>query len=85
MQDGSTVMQPVPITALLDLHVAPHDRRRRNTDNRVDFEGRSWAIWPTRRKTVGIVHQPGRPFWSVAEPPTPPENRWPEVLGKVCL
>ena len=38
-------MQPVPGTALLDRHVAAHDRRRRNTGHQVDFEGRGWAIW----------------------------------------
>ncbi|MEY3275820.1 MAG: hypothetical protein RL153_1086 [Verrucomicrobiota bacterium] len=82
LQDGMTVMQPVPSTALLDLHLAIHDRRSRNTDNPVDFEGRSWAIAPTLRKTVSIIHHPGRQFWVVTEPPAPPENRWPEVLGK---
>ncbi len=82
LQDGMTVMQPVPSMALLDLHLAIHDRRRRNTDNPVDFEGRSWAIAPTLRKTVSIIHHPGRQFWVVTEPPAPPENRWPEVLGK---
>jgi hypothetical protein len=54
LQDGMTAMQPVPSTAMLDLHLALHDRRRRNTDNPVDFEGRSWAIAPTLRKTVSI-------------------------------
>ena len=85
LQDGMTIMQPVPSTALLDLHLALHDRRRRNTDNQVDFDGRSGAIAPTLRKTVGIIHHPGRPFWVVTEPPAPPANRWPEVLGKYTL
>ncbi|MFM8420822.1 MAG: hypothetical protein ACKOEQ_11955 [Verrucomicrobiota bacterium] len=84
-QDGMTVRQPVPSTALLDLHLALHDRRCRNTDNPAGFEGRSWAIAPTPRKTLSIIHHPGRPFWVVTEPPAPPANRWPEVLGKYTL
>ena len=82
LQDGMKVMQPVPTTALLDLHLALHHRRYRNTDNPVDFAGCSWAIAHTLRKTVSIIHHPGRPFWVVTEPPAPPENRWPEVLGE---
>ena len=85
LQDGMTVMQPVPSTALPELHLALHDRRPRNTDNPVDVEGRSWAIAPTLGKTVSILHHPGRPFWVVTEPPAPPANRWPEVLGKYTL
>jgi len=85
LQDGMAVMQPVPTTALLDLHLALHDRRRCNTDNQVDFEGRSWAIAPTHRESVGIIHHPGRQFWVATEPPSPPNNRWPEVLGKYSL
>jgi hypothetical protein len=67
---------------MLDLHIALHHRRYRNSDNPVDFAGRSWAIAHTLRKTVSIIHHPGRPFWVVTEPPAPPENRWPEVLGE---
>ena len=85
LQDGMAAMQPVPRMALLDLHLALHGRRRRRTDNPVDFEGRSWAIAPTLRKTVTIIHHPGRPFWVVPEPPAPPENRWAEVLGKYSV
>ncbi|MFM7103841.1 MAG: hypothetical protein ACKO3N_22075 [Verrucomicrobiota bacterium] len=78
-------MRPAPSTALLDLHLALHYRRRRNTDNPVDFEGRSWAIAPTHRKTVGIIHHPRRQFWVVTEPPSPPQNPWPEVLARYSL
>jgi len=85
LQDGMTVMQPAPCTALLDLHLALHYRRRRNTDNQVDFAGRSWAIAPTHRKTVGIIHHPDRQFCVVTEPPSPPQNQWPDVLGKYSL
>ena len=85
LQDGTTVIQAVPSTALLDLHRALHYQRRRTTDRQVDFEGRSWAIAPTRRKTLGIIHHPGRPFGVVSEPPAPLEKRWPEVLGKDFL
>ncbi|MFM8421369.1 MAG: hypothetical protein ACKOEQ_14745, partial [Verrucomicrobiota bacterium] len=85
LPDGMTAMQPVPSAVPFDLHLALDNRRRRNTDNPVDVKGRSWAIAPTLRKTVSIIHHPGRPFWVVDEPPAPPENRWPEVLGKYSL
>jgi hypothetical protein len=62
LQDGRTAIQPVPGTAALDLHLARHDRRRGNTDNPVDFEGRSWAIAPTHRKTVGIIPEGVKAF-----------------------
>ena len=78
-------MQPVTSTALVDLYRALHDRRRRTTDNPVDFDGRSGAIAPTLRKTVGIIHHPGRPFWGVTELPAPPETRRPEVPGKYTV
>ncbi len=75
-------MQPIPIMALLDLHLALHDRRRRNIDKPVDLKGRSWAVAPTFRQTAGIIYHPWRPFWIVTEPPAPPENRWPVFLGQ---
>jgi hypothetical protein len=69
----------------LHLHPALADRLRRNMDNQVDFEGCSWAIAPTHRKTVGIIYHPGRQSWVVTQPPRPPQNRWSEVLAKYSL
>jgi len=80
-----TIMKPPPSTAMIDLHLTLHGRCRRNTDNQLDFGGHSWVIAPTHRKNVGIIHHPGRQFWVVTEPPSPPENRWPEVLGRYSL
>jgi hypothetical protein len=78
-------MRPCPNPSLLDLHFALHFSRRLNSDQQIDFLGRSWPIGPTQRRTVTVIHHPGRQFWVVTEPPKPPENRWSDVLGKFCL
>jgi len=74
-----------PAASLLDLHLAIHLGRRVNTDHQIDFLGRSWPISATARKTVTIIHHPQRQFWIVAQPPQPPQNRWPDILGKFSL
>jgi hypothetical protein len=78
-------MRPSPNPSLLDLHFALHFSRRLNADHQVDFLGRSWPIGATQRRTVSVIHHPGRQFWIVTEPPKPPENRWSDVLGKFSL
>ncbi len=80
-----TAIRPCPPTALLDLHLALHLRRRVNADYQIDFLGRSWPIAPTKRVTVTLIHHPLRQFWAVAQPPLPPQNSWPEILGNYSL
>lgn len=80
-----TAIRPCPPTALLDLHLALHLRRRVNADYQIDFLGRSWPIAPTKRATVTLIHHPLRQFWAVAQPPLPPQNNWPEILGNYSL
>jgi len=83
--DGRTIGSPCPASSLLDLHLAIHLGRRVNTDHQIDFLGRSWPISATARKTVTIIHHPNSQFWVVSQPPKPPQNRWPDILGKFTL
>jgi hypothetical protein len=56
-----------------------------NADYQIDVLSRSWQIAPTKRSTVTLIHHPLRQFWAVAEPPLPPQNGWPEILGNYSL
>jgi hypothetical protein len=85
LAEQRTAIRPCPPSALLDLHLALHLRRRVNADYQIDFLGRSWPIAPTKRSTVTLIHHPLRQFWAVAEPPRPPQNSWPEILGNYSL
>jgi hypothetical protein len=80
-----SVLQACPSSSLLDLHLALHRRRRVNADQQIDFLGRSWPIAPTARKAVTLIYHPDRQFWVVDQPPAPPLNRWPTILGKFSL
>ena len=80
-----TATRPCPLSTLLDLHLALHLQRRVNSDSQVDFLGQSWHIAPTKRSSVTLIHHPFRQFWVVTEPPTPPLNVWPEILGNYSL
>ena len=80
-----TVLRPCPDPSLLDLHLALHLGRRVNADHQIDFLGRSWPISATARHTVTLIHHPQSQFWVVSEPPRPPLNRWPDILGKFSL
>ena len=83
--EGRTVGKVCPDKSLLDLHLALHLGRRVNADHQIDFLGRSWPISATARKTVTIIHHPLSQFWVVSQPPKPPQNRWPDILGKFSL
>jgi len=77
--------RPCPPATLLDLHLALHLKRRVNSDHQIDFLGQSWHIAPTKRSSITLIHHPLRQFWAVTEPPSPPLNNWPEILGKYSL
>jgi hypothetical protein len=85
LAENRSAIRPCPPTALLDLHLALHLRRRVNADYQIDFMGRSWPIAPTKRATVTLIHHPLRQFWAVTQPPRPPLNHWPEILGNYSL
>jgi len=84
-EEQRTVLRPCPDASLLDLHLAIHLRRRVNADHQVDFLGRSWPIAPTGRHAVTLIHHPQSQFWVVSQPPTPPQHRWSDILGKFSL
>ncbi len=85
LAEQRTGIRPCPPAALLNLHLALHLRRRVNADHQIDFLGRSWPLAPTKRATVTLIDHPLRQFWAVAEPPRPPQNNWPEILGSYSL
>jgi len=85
LAEQRTAIRPCPPATLLNLHLALHLRRRVNADHQIDFLGRSWAIAPTQRATITLIHHPLRRFWAVAQPPSPPLNAWPEILGDFTL
>ncbi|MGP8198772.1 MAG: hypothetical protein ACLQU4_04645 [Limisphaerales bacterium] len=80
-----TATHPCLPSDLLDLHLALHLCRRVSADFQIDFLGRSWPIAPTKRATVTLIHHPLRQFWAVTQPPLPPQNNWPEILGNYSL
>jgi hypothetical protein len=80
-----TATRPCPPATLLDLHLALHLKRRVNADSQIDFLGQSWHIAPTQQSSITLIHHPHRHFWVVTQPPKPPLNTWPEILGKYSL
>ena len=85
LEDQRTVLRPCPSATLLDLHLARHLKRRVNADHQIDFLGQSWHIAPTKRAAITLIHHPLRQFWAITQPPSPPLNNWPEILGKYSL
>jgi len=85
LADKRIATRPCPPATLLDLHLALHLKRRVNADSQIDFLGQSWHIAPTKRSTITLIHHPLRHFWVVTQPPAPPLNNWPEILGKYSL
>jgi hypothetical protein len=85
LDEKRTATRPCPPSTLLDLHLALHLKRRVNSDNQIDFLGKSWPIALTKRSSITLIHHPLRQFWAVTQPPAPPLNIWPEILGKYSL
>ena len=75
-------IRPVPDARLLDLHLSLRQKRRVNNDQTIDFQGHTYEISSTRRRTVTIVHHPEAQFWVVEYPPT---DVWPPILGHFTL
>lgn len=85
LDEKRTATRPCPPATLLNLHLALHLKRRVNSDNQIDFLGKSWPIAPTKRSSISLIHHPLRHFWAVTQPPAPPLNIWPEILGEYSL
>ncbi len=75
-------MRCCPDHALLDLHFSLRCQRRVNNDSTIDFEGESFEIAPTQRKSVTIIHHPNQRFWVLEEAP---KTVWTTVLGDFTL
>ncbi len=75
-------IRPCPLPTLLDLHLSLRCTRRVNNDHTIDFEGQSYQIAPTPKKSVIIIHHPNRCIW-VVEKTT--GALWPPVLGAFTL
>jgi hypothetical protein len=75
-------LRPCPLPTLLDLHFSLRTTRRVNNDHSIDFEGRSYEIASTQRKSVSILHHPNHCFWVCDHPP---KDVWPTVLASYKL
>lgn len=82
MLENKGAMRPSPNPSLLDLHFSLRCARRVNNDLMIAFEGQSYEIAPTKRKTVTIVHHPNQQFWVIEQPP---KTVWPAILGAFSL
>jgi len=84
-QERRNHIQPCPVSALLDLHLALHLRRRLNADQTVDFLGKAYPVAVCSKKTVTIIHHLSKCFWVVERPVDPRHPVWPTVLAKHSL
>jgi hypothetical protein len=85
LKENRSQLKPTPAKALLDLHFALHLNRKLNFDSTIDFLGRSWPVSPSKRKTITIVHHPGKCFWAISQPPSPSAPQWPLILASYTL
>lgn len=75
-------LRSCPPPSLLDLHLSLRCTRRVNNDHTIDFDGFSYQIAPTNRKSVTILYHPNARFWVLEHPPT---SLWPPILGHFTL
>jgi hypothetical protein len=85
LKENRSQLKPTPAKALLDLHFALHLNRKLNFGSTIDFLGRSWPVSPSKRKTITIVHHPGKCFWAISQPPSPSAPQWPLILASYTL
>jgi|GEM_PF-164219 len=71
-------LQPPPSASSLDLHLSLRCSRRVNADSSIDFEGLSYEISPTKRKSVTVLYHPNSKFWVLEHVPT---SFWPPILA----
>jgi len=75
-------LRPCPAKELLDLHLSLRCKRRVNLDHTIDFEGHTYEIAKTYRKSVTLAYHPNTHFWVLETTPT---EQWPPVLGHFTL
>ena len=85
LDEKRSKLQPVPPSALCDLHFAIHLQRRCSNDHSIELLGRRWPVAPTRLKSLTIILHPERQFWVITHPPSPPAFAWPTVLAHYSL
>jgi len=85
LKEQRSQLRPCAVAPLLDLHLGLHLRRRLNADHTVDFLGKAWPVSASARKTVSVVHHPGRKFWVIAEAVSPKNPVWPDILASHSL
>jgi hypothetical protein len=85
LKEKRSLLRPIPLVPLLDLHLALYTQRRLNADYTLDFLGHTWPITPIPKKSVTIVHHPNQRFWVIPHLPDPHNPVWPHVLGCFSL
>jgi hypothetical protein len=85
LEQKRSKLQPAPLPALCDLHLAIQLQRRCSNDHTIEVFGRRWPITPTRLKSVTLILHPERQFWVIPHPPLPPAFAWPSILAHYSL
>ena len=77
-----SVIRPSSPTALLDLHLSLRTSRKVAPDHSIEFEGRTYKIAPTLKKSVTVLYHPQSKLWVLEEPPN---LIWPNILGHFSM
>lgn len=75
-------LRPSPPASLLDLHLSLRTTRKVSAAHTIDFEGRTYQIAPTLKKTVTALYHPNSKLWILEEPPN---LIGPNILGHFSL
>jgi hypothetical protein len=81
-EQSQSAIRPSPPTALLDLHLSLRTTRKVAPDHSIEFEGRTYKIAPTLKKSVTVLYQPQSKLWVLEEPPN---LIWPNILGHFSM
>jgi len=76
-----SAMRPAPVSSLLDLHLSLRCWRKVH-NNSIEFDGLSYEISPTKRKSVCVLFHPLQRFWVLESPPS---SLWPAILASFTL
>lgn len=77
-----SAIRPSPPTALLDLHLSLRTTRKVAPDHSIEFEGQTYKIAPTLKKSVTVIYHPQSKLWVLEEPPN---LIWPSILGHFSM
>jgi hypothetical protein len=79
---SQSAIRPSPPTALLDLHLSLRTTRKVAPDHSIEFEGRTYKIAPTLKKSVTVIYHPQSKLWVLEELPN---LIWPNILGHFSM